>query len=377
MADYYGTLGVNRQATPEEIKKAYRKLARKLHPDVAGPDGAEEFKRVTEAYEVLSNAEKRKLYDVGGEEAVRSGGGFGGAGFGGEFGGFGDIFSSFFGGGQAQRGPASRVRQGGDALVALELSLKEVVFGVEKQISVDSMVECSTCEGNMTSPGTEPIPCTGCDGSGSVQRMTNSILGQVMSVTACGMCHGYGTIIASPCGECSGEGRVRASRNITVNVPAGVEDGMRIRMQGKGDAGQAGGPAGDLYLEVRIEPHPAFGRSGDNLVCELEVPMTSAALGTSVDIDTFDGPQTVNVEAGTQSGSVITLGGLGVTRLHRKQRGDLKISIRVATPNKLDDRQRELLEELAQIRGEERESTLVTASNSMFSKLRGRFSGRG
>lgn len=370
MADYYGTLGVERSATPDEIKKAYRKLARKLHPDVAGPDGADEFKRVTEAYEVLSNTDKRRLYDMGGEEAVRGGGGgFSGA----DFGGFGDIFSSFFGGGAAQRGPASRVRQGGDALVALELTLDEVVFGTTKEITVESLVECSTCEGQMTTPGTEPIPCTNCNGTGSVQRMTNSILGQVMSVSACGMCQGYGTIIASPCGECSGEGRVRGSRQISVNVPAGVEDGMRIRMQGKADAGQAGGPAGDLYLEVRLVPHPAFGRSGDDLVCELEIPMTSAALGTTTQIETFDGPRDVTITAGTQSGHVITLSGLGVTRLHRKQRGDLKVTVRVATPSKLDDRQRELLEELAALRGEERQAQLVTDSGSVFSKLRGRF----
>ncbi|MFY9263650.1 MAG: molecular chaperone DnaJ [Actinomycetaceae bacterium] len=376
MADYYGTLGVDRNASADEIKKAYRKLARKLHPDVAGPDGAEEFKKVTEAYEVLSNNEKRRMYDMGGEEALKGGfagaGGFGGAGFGG----FQDIFSTFFGGAHAQRGPASRVRRGGDSLVELELSLQEVVFGVEKQISVDSLVECSTCEGNMTTPGTHPIPCTNCDGTGSVQRMTNSILGQVMSVTACGACQGYGTVIASPCGDCSGEGRVRAHRTVTVSVPGGVEEGMRIRLQGKGDAGIAGGPSGDLFLEVRIAPDPVFSRQGDNLMCALEVPMTSAALGTTIDINTYDGQKTLKIEPGTQSGSVVRLDGLGVTRLHRHQRGDLHVYINVQTPTKLDDEQRQLLEQLANLRGEKRESKVVYNTGSVFSKIRDKFAGR-
>lgn len=370
MADYYKTLGVARDASPEEIKKAYRKLARKLHPDVAGPDGAEEFKTVTEAYEVLSNAEKRQMYDLGGEDALNGGGfsGFGG-GFGG--GGFEDIFSTFFGGASAQgRGPASRTRRGGDAVTPLRLTLRDVVFGVEKSLSIQSMIECPTCEGRMTAPGTEPVVCSNCQGSGSVQRVTNSILGRVMSTMACGVCQGYGTTIVTPCGECAGEGRIRGNRTVTVNVPAGVEDGMRIRMPGNGDAGVAGGAYGDLFLEVTVEQNPSFARQGDDLFCVIEVPMTSAALGTTVDIDTFDGQKTIKIDDGTQSGSIITLDGLGVTKLHRSTRGDLKIQVQVTTPSKLDDKQRKLLEELAKLRDEEREHKVVTAGGSFFDRLR-------
>ncbi|USR78744.1 molecular chaperone DnaJ [Arcanobacterium pinnipediorum] len=376
MADYYQTLGVDRNATPEEIKKAYRKLARKLHPDVAGPDGAEQFKEVSEAYDVLSNKEKRQMYDMGGADAVKNGGGgFGNAGFAFD-GGFGDIFSSFFGGGAAERGPASRVRRGADSLVRLDLDLKEVVFGVEKKISIDALVECGTCHGNMSAPGTEPVTCPQCHGSGSMQRVTNSILGQMVSVVACNQCQGYGTIITSPCPECAGEGRVRANRSVTVNIPAGVENGMRIRMQGRGDAGQAGGPAGDLFLEVYIGEDPLFARQGDNLVGAIEIPMTAAALGTTLDVETFDGPHTIKIEPGMQAGDIITLPGLGVGRLHRGTRGDLKLQMAVVTPTDLDDEQRSLLEQLAELRGEERHTKPVTAGASVFSKLRDKFTGR-
>lgn len=370
MADYYTTLGVSRDASQDEIKKAYRKLARKLHPDVAGPEGADEFKDVTTAYQVLSNEEKRRMYDMGGEDALR-GGGFNGAQ---GFGGFQDIFETFFGGGGASRGPASRVRRGQDSLVELELELEDIIFGAQKKLSVELAIECTTCHGEMAAPGTEPVPCTSCGGSGSVQRMTNSILGQMISTTTCGACQGYGSVIVTPCPECSGEGRIHAHRSVNVNVPAGVEDGMRIRLQGQGDAGLAGGPAGDLFAEVRVQTDPVFTRHGDDLHCTLEVPMTSAALGTEIEIDTFDGERTVTVEPGTQAGSVLTLNDLGVGKLHRKQRGDLKINIQVATPTKLDDEQRELLTQLADLRGE-KQGKLVSGGASVFSRLRERFRG--
>ncbi|WP_216379991.1 molecular chaperone DnaJ [Arcanobacterium phocae] len=377
MADYYNTLGVDRNATPEEIKKAYRKLARKLHPDVAGPEGAEKFKEVSEAYDVLSNKEKRQMYDLGGADAVHNGGGFGGGGGGFGFGGgLDDIFSTFFGGGAAERGPASRVRRGADSLVGLSLSLKEVVFGAEKKISIDALTECSTCHGQMTAPGTDPVTCSQCHGSGSVQRVSNSILGQMVSVVACPQCQGYGTIITTPCPECAGEGRVRSHRSVTVNIPAGVENGMRIRMQGRGDAGIAGGPAGDLFLEVDIAEDPNFMRDGDNLVGFIDVPMTSAALGTTFDVETFDGPHTVKIEPGMQAGDILTLSGLGVGRLNRGTRGDLKLHISVTTPTHLDDEQRALLEQLASLRGEERQAKPVTAGASVFSKIRDKFTGR-
>ncbi|WP_182050789.1 molecular chaperone DnaJ [Changpingibacter yushuensis] len=373
MADYYATLGVSRDASQDEIKKAYRKLARKLHPDVAGPDKAEEFKSVNEAYDILSNEEQRRMYDMGGEEALRGGGAGGG------YGAFQDIFDSFFGGmgGTANRGPVPRGRRGQDTLVALELELEDVVFGADKMISQNLAVECQVCHGSCAEPGTEPITCAQCNGTGSIQRVTNSILGRVVSQSVCPTCHGHGTVIVTPCHECAGEGRVRANKTINIKVPAGVEDGMRIRLTGQGDAGIEGGPAGDLFAEVRLRQHPVFQRSGDDLICELQVPMTTASLGTSVTIDTLDGPKDITIPAGTQSGHVVILSGFGVGRLHRPGRGDLRVGIAVKTPSKIDEAQRELLEKLAQLRGENIPTASLTQQNSsFFSKIRDKFAAK-
>lgn len=375
MADYYATLGVNRDASQEEIKKAYRKLARKLHPDVAGPDGAEEFKSVNEAYDVLSNPEQRQLYDMGGEDALHGGG----AGAGG-FGGFQDIFDTFFGGmggGGGQRGPVPRGRRGQDALIAATLDLEDVVFGAEKEVTHTLLGECPTCHGTCAAPGTEPITCDQCGGTGSIQRVTNSLFGQMVSQSACPKCQGHGNIIVTPCPECAGEGRVRVTKTIKVKIPAGVEEGMRIRLSGQGNAGIESGPAGDLFVEVRVNQDPVFQRAGDDLQCELQLPMTSASLGTTVTIDTFDGPKEIDIPAGTPSGHVIVLSGLGVGRLHRGGRGDLKVAIAVKTPTKLDDAQRALLEQLAELRGEEQPAArLVQQNSSIFSKLKDKFAGR-
>lgn len=376
MADYYATLGVDRNASADEIKKAYRKLARQLHPDVAGADKAEDFKAVNEAYDILSNEEQRRLYDMGGEDALRGGGMGGGAGFGA----FQDIFDTFFGGGMgggAPRGPVPRGRRGQDSLVTLDLELEDVVFGADKRISQNLAVECPVCHGSCAAPGTEPITCSQCDGMGSIQRVTQSMFGQMLSYSACPRCHGHGTVIVTPCTECSGEGRVRANKQITVKVPAGVEDGMRIRLAGQGDAGVEGGPAGDLFAEVRVRRNAMFQRVGDDLVCELQVPMTAAALGTTVTIDTLDGPRDIQIQAGTPSGTVVTLGGLGVGRLHRGGRGDLKVSVAVRTPTKLDEAQRALLEQFAKLRGEEAPTARLVEQNSgIFSKLRDKFAGK-
>jgi len=358
VADYYSTLGVSRNASQDEIKRAYRKLARTYHPDVAGPDAADKFKDVTVAYEVLSNEEKRKLYDVGGEAAVNGQGGFGG--FGGA-GAFQDIFDTFFGGATASRGPVPRGRRGQDALVPLSISLRDVVFGVSKDATIETAIVCPTCDGSCTREGTEPTTCTVCNGSGSISRVTNSFLGQVMSTTSCGACHGHGTVITDPCLDCAGDGRVRAQQTIPINVPAGVEDGMRIRMPGRGEVGPAGGPPGDLFIEINVQPDATFTRQGDDLLCELEIPMTTAALGDTMTIDTFDGPQDITIEAGTHAGHVIKLKDRGVGRLQRNDRGDLRVTLNVQTPTKLDSRQRELLAELARLRGEETpDPTLVT-----------------
>ncbi|MBM9432763.1 molecular chaperone DnaJ [Flaviflexus equikiangi] len=369
MADYYDILGVSRSATQDEIKRAYRKLARKLHPDVAGPDKEGEFKDVTAAYEVLSNEEKRRLYDMGGESAVRNGGAPGGFG-----GSFQDIFDTFFGGATAARGPVPRGRRGQDALVPIEIELKDAVFGLDTDITVETAVRCTTCQGSCTREGSGPQTCTACGGSGSVRKVTNSFLGQVMSTTSCGVCQGHGTVITDPCLDCAGEGRVRAQQTLSVRIPAGIEDGMRIRMSGKGEVGPAGGPQGDLFIEVHVADHEQFTRQGDDLVCDLQVPMTAAALGTTVTIESFDGPEELTIEPGTSSGVSLRVRGKGVGRLHRHDRGDLVINLHVQTPTKLSAREKELLRELAEVRGETQpDAKLMSESASVFTRFKDRF----
>jgi molecular chaperone DnaJ len=375
VTDYYDILGVSRDATPEQIKKAYRKLAREHHPDVAGADAASEerFKDVSRAYDVLSNPEKRRAYDLGGDPAS-PGGGMGG-GFG-----FQDIFETFFGaaaGGAAARGPVPRARRGQDALVRIDLELAEVTFGTHRDVPVDTAVVCPTCHGSCCRPGTSPRTCEVCSGRGSVQRVARSFLGQVMTTQPCPACHGFGTVIPEPCTDCSGEGRVRARRTLQVDVPAGVDTGTRIKLTGQGEVGPAGGPAGDVYLEVHERRHDTFVRRGDDLHATLSVPMTAAALGTVLTLDTLDGPQEVDLRPGTQPAQVVTLKGLGVGHLHTGGRGDLLVHVDVEVPSALDDEQAELLRRLATLRGEERPEARLAATNpGVFSKLRDKLAGR-
>ena len=376
MSDYYEVLGVSRQATTDEIKRAYKKKARRLLPDVAGPGHEDEFKAINVAYEVLADSDKRQMYDLGGEEAVHADGGFNAGGFGAaDFGGFGDFLQqAFFGGGAASRGPASRARRGQDSLVALEVDLTDVAFGATKSLPVDTYVTCATCGGSCCAPGTEPVTCSQCNGVGNVQRMTRTLLGQVMTSSPCPGCQGYGTVIVTPCKDCSGEGRTRVRQDLEVSIPAGVSTGTRIRMSGRGEAGPAGGPNGDLYLEIHEKPHEFLERDGDDLYTELRVPMTAAALGAVFPLQTLDGEQNVTVKAGSQPGDEVVLDGLGVGRLRRKGRGDLHVSIVVETPTRLDDRQRELLAELARLRGED--DVEPVRDSSVMGKLKERFSGR-
>lgn len=373
MSDYYAVLGVSRDASTEDIKRAYRKLARQHHPDVAGAESAEKFKDIAAAHDVLSSPEKRRAYDMGGMPGMAGSGA--GAGFG-----FSDIFESFFAaaaGGGGQRGPASRARRGQDALLRIDLELADAAFGVAKEIEVDTAVMCTTCQGSCCQPGTSPTTCDVCNGRGSVQRMARSFLGQVMTTTACAACSGFGTIIANPCHECAGEGRVRTRRSVRVNVPAGVDDGTRIKLTGQGEVGPAGGPPGDLYVEVRERRHPVFARRGDDLHCTTEVPMTAAALGTVLDLETLDGDQEVDIRPGTQPEEVVTLRGLGVGHLNGNGRGDLHVHVNVTVPTKLDEDQERMLRELAAARGEERpEARLVPAHNGMFSRLRDKLQGK-
>ena len=363
--DYYDILGVDREATAEQVKKAYRRRAMKVHPDVApGDDAADQFKELSEAYEVLSDPNKRAIFDRGGDPMSNQPGGFSGFGGAGGFAGgfdFSNLVDAMFGA-QGSRGPRSRVRQGQDALVRVQLSLHEAVFGTTKPIKVDTAVVCPKCHGNGGEPGSEPVTCPTCNGNGEVSQIQRSFIGDIRTSQPCPNCRGYGTVIPRPCGECSGEGRVRSARTISVRIPAGVSTGIRIHLEGQGEVGPGGGPAGDLYVELHVAEHETFRRDGDNLEMVVKVPMTAAALGTTVNITTleseWDGSElddrrvAVEVPAGTQSGTRIALKGRGVPKLRGGGRGELGITFLVQTPSKLDDRQRELLRELADVRDE-------------------------
>jgi len=358
MSDHYEALGVSRNASTDEIKKAFRKLARELHPDMnPDPVAAERFKTVTHAYDVLSNPESRSHYDMGGAST-----GFD-AGFG-----FGDIFDTFFGGG-GQRGPRSRQERGQDALLRVDLTLREAVFGLAKSVDIDTAVICGTCQGSCCLPGTTLATCDVCRGAGQIQRQVRSLLGNVVTNMPCTSCRGFGQTIPSPCIDCRGQGRVRAKRTLELNIPAGVEDGLRLQLAGQGEVGFAGGPAGDIYVDISVRTDEIFGRNGDDLTCVLEIPVHDAALGAQVQIDTFDGPVNVEVAPGVQTGDIFTVKGKGSHKLRASGRGDLKVSIQVNTPAKLDSKQKELLRQLAKLRkGDQPE--LQKQSASFFGKRR-------
>lgn len=368
-ADYYAVLGVERDATQEQIKKAYRRLARQLHPDV-NPDEEERFKEVTKAYEVLSDPQKRELHDLG-ADPFSTGGGFG-SGFG-----FSDIMDAFFGG-TATRGPRTRQRRGRDALIRLEVDLSEVTFGAARDIQVDTAVACTTCGGEGTATGTSLRTCEICRGRGEVQQVTRSFLGQVMTARPCAACQGFGTVIPHPCADCGGDGRVRTRRTLKIKVPPGVDTGTRIQLSGEGEAGPGGGPAGDLFVEVVETPHDVFRREGDDLHATVRVPMTAAALGTSLRIDTLDGEQSLELRAGAQAGHTMTLPGLGVAHLRAAGRGDLHVHVDVQTPTRLDPEQEELLRKLAALRGEDGPDvgTVTGQRPTFFSRLRDAFNER-
>lgn len=375
--DYYGILGVERGASDAEIKKAYRKLALKFHPD-RNPDdetAAASFRDVSDAYEVLSDPEKRRVVDMGGDPLDSSAGGMGG-GFGGGFsgGGLGDIFDAFFGGGGGPRQRRSRVQPGADALLAMELDLEECFTGVRKTVTVDTAVVCEECEGTGSESKAAPTTCPDCQGAGEVQQVQRSPLGNMLTSRPCGRCRGTGELIEDPCQNCSGDGRVRARRDLTVNIPAGIADGMRVRMAGQGEVGPGGGPAGDLYVEVHSNPHPVFTRDGDDLHLSVKVPMVDAALGTTVELENLVGETlTIEVEPGTQPTDEIRLQGRGMPHLRGQRDGDIIAHVEVEVPTKLDSTSRELLESLRDHRSDNAhvdDGEKVGSGRGFFSRFR-------
>ncbi|MFS3128865.1 molecular chaperone DnaJ [Nocardioides sp. Bht2] len=385
--DLYEMLGVARDADADTIKKAYRRLARQLHPDVnPDPETQERFKEVSHAYEVLSDPQKRAAYDRGGDAfgGMGGAGGFGqGAGFS-----FTDIMDAFFGGNAGQgggRGPRPRTRRGQDALIRLEIELAEAAFGVTRELKVDTAVVCEACQGDGAAPGSKPVTCETCHGAGEVAHIQRSFLGEIRTLRPCAPCRGFGTIIPEPCRECAGDGRVRSRRSLTVKIPGGVDTGTRVQLSGQGEVGPGGGPAGDLFVEIQVAPHETFVRRGNTLHCTVTVPMTAAALGTTLQLPTLEadlaGEESevetefdLEIKPGTQSGTDQVLRGRGVPGLRQAARGDLVVTVIVETPSKLDARQEELLRELAAIRGEEAPTGSVSGtSKSVFGRLRDAF----
>ncbi|HEX9969371.1 MAG TPA: molecular chaperone DnaJ [Acidimicrobiales bacterium] len=377
--DYYQLLGVSPSATDDEIKRAYRKLARELHPDTnPDPTAEERFKEVTLAYETLRDPERRQRYDMFGPEGVRGAGGAGGAAGDPFGGGLGDLFDAFFGGGSmfgggAASGARGRGRtgppRGHDVEMRLQLTFEEAVFGAHRDITVMLPVGCETCGGTGARPGTTPTSCSQCQGTGEVRRVRNSILGQMVTASPCPRCGGAGEEVASPCGDCRGEGRRHEERTLTVEVPGGVDDGSTLRLTGRGAAGPRGGPAGDLYVHLSVVGSERFRRQGYDLVHELHVPVTQAALGAHLPFETLDGVEDLVLPAGTQTGRVFRLRGRGVPHVDGRGRGDLLVQVVVDTPTDLSKAEEDVLRQLAALRGED----VAPADSGLFSKIRSAF----
>jgi len=366
MADFYELLGVSRQSTADEIKRAYRQRARQLHPDANpdDPNAEAQFKEVARAYETLSDPQRRQQYDMYGEGGPQTGSPFGG-------GGLGDIFDMFFngnspfGGGSTQTGPP----RGADVEAILDIEFAEAVFGCEASVTVRTAVVCEDCEGSGADGATGPSTCPDCGGAGQVRRVRQSILGQMVTAGPCGRCNGFGSIIDRPCLTCAGEGRRLDDCAYNVDVPAGVDTGATLRLSGRGAVGPRNGSTGDLYVHIRVAPDSRFDRRDDNLIHDLPIAFTQAVLGAQIVLETLDGDEVVPVEPGTASGDVIRFRGKGVPHLQGRGRGDLLVRLVIETPNDLDDEQRALLEKLASLRGED----IDPPEQGLMSKLRGAF----
>jgi molecular chaperone DnaJ len=352
--DFYVILGVERTATDAEIKRAFRKLAQQWHPDVnTDPAAQEQFKEINEAYQVLSDPDRRSRYDTFGRAGVDGGAGGAGAGFEG-FGGFSDIFDAFFGGG-AGAGSARRGRPqpGADLRYDLRITFEEAVQGTEKEIEFTVLQACQTCGGNGAKPGTEPITCPQCNGRGEVRSVRQTMLGQMVNVSACPRCHGEGKIVETPCETCRGDGRTERKRTLRVTIPPGIDEGHQIRLSNEGEVGPRGGPAGSLYVAVHVQPHPSLTREGTELFYDAEISIAQAALGTRITVPTVEGEEEIEIKAGTQPNTEIRLRGKGVPHLRRAgQRGDLHVMVDVIVPTKLSKKARELLAAYAEESGE-------------------------
>jgi molecular chaperone DnaJ len=371
--DPYEVLGIGREASEQEVKKAFRALARELHPDVNAHDPAaeEKFKEAAEAYEILSDSERRAVYDRYGHEGLSSGG------FAPNFDSFstiGDLFEAFFGGAGAFAGAfgaRSGPAMGEDEAVAVEISLLDAARGTRADVSFQAIARCEHCHGNGAEPGTPIETCSRCDGTGQLQAVTRTPFGQMMRRTQCDVCGGDGRVPKQPCGECRGAGRRVQTRELEVEIPAGIEDGQRIRLSGKAHAGDAGAPAGDLYVLVRVRPDERFLREGDDLITALDVPAPLAALGGTLDVPTLEGSSEVDLPAGTQPGEVLTLRGEGMPALRRGRKGNLRVVVNVVIPRRLSDEQRELMQQLNDSLGDEN----LRSQDSLLDKLRRAFAG--
>jgi len=369
--DYYKVLGVARDASPDEVKRAYRKLARKWHPDVnpGNPDAESRFKDINEAYEVLHDDEKRRIYDAYGVEGLK-GGGAADNGFGAGFGGFGDLFEAFFGSGsrtQARTGPV----RGDDLRYDLEVTLEEAAHGADRELRVPHLKACETCRGTGSREGKAPEVCQACHGTGQVRRTQNTILGSFATVVPCAACGGEGRVVRDPCPDCRGDGRVRVTDKVSLHVVAGVDNGVRIRLNGRGSAGPHGGPSGDLYVVVHVAPHERFRRDGSDLYTEIPVSIAQAVLGARVKVNTFWGERELDIPAGAQHGQTFRVRDGGMPEVSGSVRGDLFVTLAVVVPTDLTAEQRDLMKRFAELRGEETE-----LERGFFEKLKDRLTGR-